>query len=689
MKIMLEKLRDRCNIVALFFVVMSTAIIFQLVNLQVINGEYYEDISQKRLLRERNIVAPRGNILDRNGLPIAVNRTGFLVQMYKEKRTVQKLNDVIDKVVKILEKNGDYCDSSLSKYLTIEPFEYGVYINNSTKELEKWKKEMAINKKDIELMKTPEDTFNYLRYKKFDIDEKYTDEEAYKIMAIRYETLMKGYSQFNPLIIARDISKESVVEIEEKNADLLGISIDVESYRKYNDASCIAHILGHVGSINYEEYQKLKDDGYGINDILGKNGIEYKEEKYLRGKKGERKIEVDTKGKKTSEIHRIPPVQGNNVVLTIDYNLQKVAMESLERNIEKIKKGKDNHRNFGDAFAGAAVVLDVNTGEVLTMVSYPSYDPMIYLASSEDKEAQKKKEELLLDNENAPLLNRALQGTYTPGSTFKPITAIAGLEEGIITKDTYIYDKGVSVLGGWKFKCLEYRMGLGAHGNLNLKRALATSCNIYFHELGVRTGIDNIDKWSKKFGLGELTGIDVPGELKGLRANKQTKQMLRNDIWRVADTAQTAIGQFDNNFTPIQLANYISTIANGGKKFKPIVVKRIEDPNGKVIKENKSEYSDIKLKQETIDAIHEAMEAVAKTGTAGSTFRNFKVNVAAKTGTPETGTESHHSSNAVFVCYAPVEKPEVAVAVVIERGVWGSNAAPVAKDILQEYFKDR
>ena len=686
---MLNKLKDRCNLVALFFIAMSIAIILQLANLQIIKGEYYEEISQKRLLRERDIPAPRGNIIDRNGVPIAVNRTGFLVQMYKEKRTVKKLNDVINKVVKILEKNNDYFDSSLSKYLTIEPYEYGSYIKNSTKEIEKWKREMAISKKDIELMKTPEDTFNYLRYKKFDIDSKYTTEEAYKIMAIRYETLMKGYSQFNPLIIARDISKESVVEIEEKSSDLIGISIDVESYRKYNDASCIAHILGHVGSINYEEYQKLKKEGYQINDILGKNGIEYKEEKYLRGKKGEKKIEVDTRGKKTSEILRIPPVQGNNVVLTIDYNLQKVAMESLERNIEQIKKWKDNRTNFGDAFAGAAVVLDVNTGEVLAMASYPSYDPMIYLASSEDKEAQKKKVELLLDNDNAPLLNRALQGTYTPGSTFKPIIAIAGLEEGIITKDTFIHDSGVSVLGGWKFKCLEYRMGLGAHGNLNLKRALATSCNIYFHELGVRTGIENIDKWSKKFGLGELTGIDIPGELKGIRANKQTKQMLRNDIWRIADTAQTAIGQFDNTFTPIQMANYISTIANGGKKFKPIVVKRIEDTNGKIIKENKSEFCDIKLKQETIDAIHEAMEAVATDGTAARTFRNFKVNVAAKTGTPETGRESHHSSNAVFVCYAPVEKPEVAVAVVIERGVWGSNAAPVAKDILEEYFKDR
>lgn len=685
---MIKKLKDRCNLVAIFFVVMSGLIIAQLANLQISKGRYYEDISQKRLLRERYIVAPRGNILDRNGVPIAVNRTGFLVNLYREKRTVDELNELIRVVVGILERNNDCFESSLSKYITIDPVSFDACIKSSEKEIEKWKKEMAIKKSDVDLMKTPEDIFNYLRYNKFKISDKYTKEEAYKIMSIRYETLMKGYSQFSPLVIARDISKESVIELEERSSDLPGIAIETESYRIYNDATCVAHLLGYVGVINKEEYDKMYQDGYGINDIIGKNGIEYKAERYLRGKKGEKKIEVDTIGKKTNDIQRIPPVQGNNVVLTIDYNLQKVAMESLEKNIEAIKKKKDNRRNFGDAYAGAVVAIDVNTGEVLAMASYPSYDPMVYLANSDDKEAQKKKTALLLDNENSPLLNRAIQGTYTPGSTFKPITAIAGLEEGVITKDTIIYDRGVSVLGGWKFKCLEYRMGLGAHGSLNLRRAIATSCNIYFHELGVRVGIDNIDKWSKEFGLGELTGIDVPGELRGLRANKSTKKMLRNDAWRIADTAQTAIGQFDNTFTPIQLANYIATIANGGKRFKPTIVKRIESSKGEIIKENKSEFHDIGLKKETVDAIHDAMAAVAKRGgTAGRTFSNFKVKVAGKTGTPETGAESRHSSNAVFVCYAPVEDPKIAVAVVIERGVWGSNAAPVARDVLAEYFK--
>ena len=328
---MIEKLKDRCNLVAIFFIIMSALIITQLINLQINKGKYYEDISQKRLLRERYIVAPRGNILDRNGVPIAVNRTGFLVNLYREKRTVDELNELINVVINILEKNGDCFESSLSKYLTISPIDYGPYIKSSEKETEKWKREMAIKKSDIELMSTPEDVFNYLRYTKFSISDKYTKDEAYKIMAIRYETLMKGYSQFSPLVVARDISKESVLELEEKNAELPGVSIETESYRIYNDATCVAHLLGYVGIINKEEYDKMSKDGYGINDIIGKNGIEYKAEKYLRGKKGEKKIEVDTIGKKTGEIQKTPPVQGNNVILTIDYNLQKIAMESLRK----------------------------------------------------------------------------------------------------------------------------------------------------------------------------------------------------------------------------------------------------------------------------------------------------------------------------------------------------------------------
>ena len=268
------------------------------------------------------------------------------------------------------------------------------------------------------------------------------------------------------------------------------------------------------------------------------------------------------------------------------------------------------------------------------------------------------------------------------------MTAVAGLESGAITPaDSYITDRGTHVIGGWTFKCMEYPTY--GHGRIDLVKALATSCNIYFHELGVKTGIDKLDLWSKRFGLGEYTQIELPGEDRGVRANKGTKKELRNDEWRPADTAQTAIGQFDNSFTPIQLASYVSTLANGGKRYRPHIIREIRKHDGSTVLKGEPEYEDLSINPDTIDLIHRGMEEVANAqdGTANKIFENFPFTVAGKTGTPETGFEHlGQSSNGLFIAYAPAEEPQIAVAVVIEHGVWGSEAAPVAKDILEEYF---
>jgi len=241
----------------------------------------------------------------------------------------------------------------------------------------------------------------------------------------------------------------------------------------------------------------------------------------------------------------------------------------------------------------------------------------------------------LTDEKNKPLFNRAIQGAYTPGSTFKPLISIAGLETGAITpQNSYITDRGTHVIGGWTFKCMEYPTY--GHGTIDVVKALATSCNIYFHELGVKVGIDNIDLWAKRFGLGEYTGIELPWENKGIRANRQTKKELRNDEWRPADTAQTAIGQFDNAFTPIQLANYVSTLANGGKKYKPHIVKEIRKYDGSTVLKSEPEYEQLPIKEETMKIVHEGMVAVANTedGTVNQLFSDFPFKVAGKTGTP-------------------------------------------------------
>ena len=688
---MKEKLKDRFNITAAALVLAGIIIIYQLVNLQVINGQYYDETSQRKLLDQRKIIAPRGKIMDRNGIPLAVNRLGFNVQMVKTKQDNDFFNEMLLKLVKVFDKNGDTYYKSLGRYLTFNPLDFGPSLKASDSRLKKWKSDIALKPKDVESMKTPQDVFDYFRNVKFKISGKYTDEEAYKIMTVRYEALMRGYNSLSPIFLASDVSKETVAEIEERHLEFPGITTDTEPMRKYVDAETSAGVIGYVRGLDQEEYNRLKDDGYDMNDIIGKDGIEKVAEGYLKGKDGQKRVEVDVDGRLTEELDQNPAVPGDDVVLTLDTRLQKVAMESLKRNIEIIRNKQGNtdvKGNLGDAFAGAAVAIDINTGEVLTLATYPSYDPSVFLAPQDDKDAQKAIADLFdPNNEARPMFNRAISGIYAPGSTFKPITAIAGLEEGVITPDTVINDPGTYEVDGMKFTCLEYRNGFGAHGDLKLARALATSCNIYFHKLGVMVGIDNIDKWGKLFGLGELTGIDLPGETRGILAGKEYKKKVFNDIWRRADTAQAAIGQIYNAFTPIELANYVSTLANGGKKYKPHVIKRIVKYDGSVVIEKKPEFEQVPIRKDTIDAVKNGMVAVTNSedGTAVSVFRDFPFPVAGKTGTAET-SEKDHSNNGIFVCYAPADNPKIAIAAVIQRGVFGYFAAPVARDIMEEYF---
>ena len=689
-EVMEQRSNERFVLLGIMYLLVFVVIVVQLVNLQIINGKENDENSQQRLLQEREIVASRGIIADTHGIPIATNRVGYTVHVAKTKLKEAQVNEMILKLAQIFESNGDSLESGLIKYLTYHPIAYGSNLIKSDKALEKWKSEMVLKEKDMELLKTPEDMFKYFREKKFGIDEKYTDEEAYKIMCVRYDMLIKGYTAVNPLRIAKDVDIKTVAQIEERSHEFPGVLIDVEPERKYVEPSNVAHILGYIGMLSDKEYEANKDAGYKLNDTIGKVGIEKAAENYLRGINGKKRVEVDTSGRLTSELSSEPAIPGNNVYLTIDSRLQKVAMESLERNIELIRSKADNRKNFGDAYAGAVVAMDVNNGEILAMASYPTYDPSIFLPGCDDPEAEKKKYEFMFDEKNTPMLNRAIRGIYTPGSIYKPITAIAALEEGVIRADTMLYDKGYTDLGGMRFYCLEYRNGQGAHHSIDLNEALATSCNIYFHEIGVKTGIDRIDKWAKLFGLGELTGIEIPDEeVKGIRANQETKKERRNDIWRPADTAQASIGQFDNMFTPIQIASYVSTLANGGKKYKPHLIKSVKKYDGSIVMETKPEYETVPVSKETMEAINEGMIAVSNSveGTAASDFKDFPFTVASKTGTPETGRESQgSSSNGLFIAYAPAEKPEIAVAVVVEHAVWGKNVIPIAKDVLREYF---
>lgn len=685
---MLEKVKLR------FFILMSLyagaffLIFLQLFHLQIVRGSEFNKDSQKRLLRSSALVAPRGRILDRNFVPIAENRVQYSVHVARTSATAEDLNQMLYELIQIFEKNGENLPNALEPYLKIEPYAYGKALSNAPELRKRWLTDLALKKSDVDALDSPKKVYQYLKETRFRIDKKYIEEDAYKIMGIRYKMFISGYTVVNPITLLEDIRVETVAEIEEKHFLLPGVYTQAYPMRQYVNAQTSAHVVGYIGKLTPEEYEKKKEQGYGMNDFIGKVGVESYAEDYLRGYNGLQMFEVNTNGRRTFEVGGDPVIPGNDVVLTIDQELQQVAMESLERNVNQIRESADGRSNFGDAFAGAAVALDVHTGEVLVMASYPSYDPYAFVAPADDEEAQRMKLNYLTDG-TAPMFNRGIRGVYRPASTFKPLVAIAGLEKGVITPEQIIYDSGRFTINGLTFTSYEIRAGYGPRGNISLKKAIGVSSNIFFYQVGVWTGIDDISQWAKYFGLGQKTGVDIPGEEAGVLADRAYKNTVLKENWYPADTAQTSIGELYNSFTPLQIANYVTTIANGGKRYKPHVIKKILSSQGDLVSEIKPEYEQIPVKPETLQAVREGMIYAANTpgGTAAYAFSGFPIKVAAKTGTSETSnSQAKISSNSVFVSFAPADDPQIAVAVVIERGVWGSNSAPVARDIYAKYF---
>ena len=683
---MKQLLKDRHLILAVLILFFGIIILYNFAELQLVHGEDYYENSQKSIYRKQSTTASRGKIYDRNGTIIAYNIQKYNLQIVKTRVSVDELNEAILKLVNILEANGDSWYSSINYYMNDEPIRFQKNLDM----IKEWQKSMfGISTENYFV--SPSELFEYLRKQVFKIDEKYTIQEAYKIMQVRYEIYSNNwlYSQYNPVLLSDKISRKSVAEIEELHHELPGISTNIVPVRKYSGADIMGQILGYVGPITAEQLEEWKELGYDGRDIVGRTGIELSAESILRGKDGTIEVEVDTHGRLTNILNEEASVAGNDIILTIDMYLQRVTMKALEKYINEIKNNvaKDS-KNKGDANAGAAVAIDVKTGEVLAMASYPSYDPQVYLDVQTSSEAAKEVARLETDSLNRPLWNRAIQEKYTPGSTYKPIVGIAGLAEGIIKRNSVIVDKGKAEIGGMDFYCLEYASGMGAHGNLTLEKALASSCNMFFHILGTEITIDKIDKWAKLFGLGEKTGIELPYEATGIRSNKEYKRRAKGEEWWIADTAQSSIGQLYNEFTPLQLANYAATIANDGKRYSPTIIKTVLDQDGKIVRESKPVYEQVPVTPGTLEIIRQGMYSVAHSvdGTAEKVFRDFPVNVAGKTGTAETGMEETSSSNALFVCYAPAEDPQIAIAVVVEHGVWGSYTAPIAKEILTAYF---
>lgn len=665
----------RYNIITILVYIVGIVLIVQLFNLQIVNGKEYRETSNTRLSRETVVKAARGSIKDRTGNLLVTTKMGFNVDLYKTKIDTATLNKTILNTIRILESNKDKYINNLP--IKVNPFEFE---NQDEETQKKWKKENDINENA-----TAEECFYSLK-KEYKIEQEDIS-EAYKIMVVRYEIARNGYSSIRPVTIAKDVSRASAVKLGEQSIYFPGISATTEPLVSYPSGSLASHILGYVGNITQAELDG-REDTYGINDVIGKVGIQYVFEEYLRGQNGIKQLDMSVDGNITDEYITKEAVAGSDIILTIDANLQATTEKALANNIKKIASG--GFSKTSEAKAGAAVVMNVKTGEILAMASYPDYEPELFVNGI----SQKKLDEY---NKGDNIFNRAISGVYAPGSTFKMITAIAGLETGAITPTEKINDVGVYKKAHEPACWIWNSYGM-THGWLNVTDAIIHSCNYFFYEVGYRVTIDNIAKYAKYYGLGQKTNIELPMEEEGVVATRD-KAKERGDEWQIGETLSAAIGQSYNSYTPIQMAKYISMLANGGKPIDVSIVKSVIDVNGNQISKEeitkfvnaklgleKQEKEDLNIKKENLEAILKGMKGVTSEegGTAYSTFADFNIELGGKTGSAQTDVNG--KVNGWFVGFAPYDEPEVAVVVLVENAGSGSYTAEVARDILQEYF---
>ena len=670
----------RFNVLTVFMYIVGIILIVQLFNLQIVHGAEYREQSNTRLTRETTLEAQRGTIMDKSGNVLVSSEMKFELELYKTKIDDATLNQSILNIIAVLEKYGvSYPDSFP---ITINP--YGFKLEGE--DLVDW-----LDYYGIKENATAEEAFNEFK-DKYEITN--TDVvEARKIMCIRYEITTKGYSSTRALTIAKDIPREAVAEFSENNSKYPGVNIVVTPETKYTMGSLAANVLGYTSTISAEEYKEKKDT-YDQDDIIGKTGIEYVFEEYLKGQDGVKQIDMAVDGTITAEYTAKEAVAGSDIILTIDANLQQVAEQALAENMQKIRAG-----GFGKAYnviSESCVVMNVKTGEILAIVSYPTYNPSDFIGGISTENWNK-----YINDESKPLVNKAIQASYSPGSIFKMVTAIAGLESGVINANTQINDTGVYTKYeryGTRMNCWYYTDYHRGHGWLNVVGAIEKSCNYFFYETADRMGIDTLVKYAKYFGLGTKTGVELQDETSGVLANPETKAKLHpnESTWGPGDTLNAAIGQGDNEFSPLQMAKYISMLANGGNKIDVSIVKTIRNSDGteesrdninKFIKQKlgleDEQDQDVTINPQNLKTVLEGMRSVTEEGTAASIFRDFEIAVGGKTGSAEA---PGNKVNAWFAGFAPFDDPEIAVVVMAENGGHGYYTADAVKQIMREYF---
>lgn len=673
----MEKLKQngRYLFCGLLILAIMTIYVLRLVDWQLINGASFLITADKTSTATVTMTAARGEILDVNGNGLAVNKTGYAIVFDRAHMTKGTENKTIAQLIALLIKRGEKWVDELP--ITLDENGQYQFIAGEEKEATALKSKDFLN---MNSYATAEDCMAEL-VRKYEVSG-YSRKETRDIVSVRYNMTKSGFGISTPYTFATDVSKDTIAIISENSQKLPGATGQVTTVREYPGGALLPHIIGSVGAISKEEYDTLKDKGYALNSRLGKSGIEQAFEDTLRGTAGEKVVETNTKGELTSENVTNPPVPGNTVYLTIDSNIQKVLNASLAQNIQGTQaygrqlcaqnyKGRSSGHGE-DCVAGGAVVLRVKDFSVLAASTYPSYDLTKYLSDVNYYSS-------LIQDKARPLVNRAFNGVFTPGSSFKPCMACAALQENLITNSSIITCNHTYM----RFAPSYTPTCLGTHGPITLSTALAKSCNVYFYEVGWRLGIDNMNLYAKRFGLGTKSGIEI-SESAGTLAGP-AERSAAGGVWQGGDTIQAAIGQSDNLFTPLQLATYCATIANNGVRLKTHLVDKITDYTRKttVSKTETTVVDNVGVSQKNLDYVKRGMREVVISGTAASTFANYGIAVAGKTGTAEVPPGS---DNEIFIGFAPYDNPEIAVAVVLEHGATGRYCNQVAKDVMDAYF---
>lgn len=654
-------------------------LVYRLIQLQLIQGPNAAVAEVSTVIREYDEIASRGELLDRNGVVMVGNALGYSVQLdyYEWDKTQQ--NRVLLDLWGILQENGVECLDILPLNWE-KPLAY-TYASLESGEGRKLEKFVQAQGWGSVAELTPNRLFGLL-CSKYGVDSSLTLQERRAVVGLRYYLEDYQFSNYNtPVTVVEELDINTVARISERSSSLPGVTIQVTNSREYHTTAA-AHLLGRVGSISKEEYEEKKEDGYGLTDTIGKDGMEQALEALLRGTDGLRAVEVNRQtGQMVAEYMLEETQPGLNCYLTVDLALQERVEQTLAETLAAIReKGAQSRDGEGaDAEGGAAVVIDVNTGEILAMASYPTYSLETFSADY----ARNSTDPL------SPFLNRTIMSTYSPGSTFKMCTALAALEEGIITPETRIYDEGVYTRYadvGYSPRCWIYRQYGRNHGNINVSQALKYSCNYFFYEMGYQLQPERLNSYATQLGLGQKTGVELSGEKSGNLAGPESREANGGEKWYGADTLMAAIGQSDHLFTPLQLANYVATLVNGGTRYQPHLLKTVTDHTNTQVQQEiePTVLNTVEITASSLNAIKEGMKGVVtEDGTASSYFAGFPIQVGGKTGSAQM---VGHSATGVFVSFAPYDEPEIAVCVVGEYASSGGSLAPVAIAAYDQYF---